>query len=75
VPPERLVYTFEFEGAPGHVVLVEATFEEHAGKTTIIDHSTFATVEDCEGMRAAGMERGAGESYDRLEEYLATLAR
>ncbi len=32
VPPERLVYTFEFEGLPGHVMLETVTLEEHDGK-------------------------------------------
>ncbi len=33
MPPERLVYTFEFEGMPGHVMLETVTFEEQNGKT------------------------------------------
>src|SRR5688572_9081318 len=39
--PERLVYTFEFEGMPGHVLLETLTFEERAGRTTLIDLSAF----------------------------------
>jgi len=35
VPPERLVYTDDFEGMPGHEALVTLTFDEHDGKTTI----------------------------------------
>src|SRR5687767_4190789 len=34
--PEQLVFTFEFEGMPGHVLLETVTFEEHGGKTKII---------------------------------------
>jgi hypothetical protein len=56
-------------------VLVEMTFEEHDGKTTQIDYSTFASAEDCKGMIDQGMERGAGESLDRLETYLETMRR
>jgi uncharacterized protein YndB with AHSA1/START domain len=28
VPPKRLVYTFELEGMPGHVIVETLTFEE-----------------------------------------------
>lgn len=31
VPPERLVFTFEFEGMPGHVALQTLAFEEENG--------------------------------------------
>jgi uncharacterized protein YndB with AHSA1/START domain len=71
VPPERLVSTFEFEGMPGHVVTDSATFEEHDGKTTVTVTSVFASVEDRDGMLQSGMESGATETWDRLEEYLA----
>jgi uncharacterized protein YndB with AHSA1/START domain len=72
-PPERLVYTFEFEGMPGHVVVDTATFEEHDGKTTVTVSSLFDTVEDRDGMLESGMESGANESWDRLAELLERL--
>jgi uncharacterized protein YndB with AHSA1/START domain len=64
--PERLVYTFEFEGMRGHVMLETITFEEHAGKTTLVDKAVFQSVEDRDGMLSSGMEQGANESMDRL---------
>ncbi|MCI0714205.1 MAG: SRPBCC family protein [Chloroflexi bacterium] len=73
VSPERLVFTFEFEGLPGHVLLETVTFEEHDGKTRMIDSSIFQTVEDRDGMIQSGMERGAAASWDRFEELLKTL--
>jgi uncharacterized protein YndB with AHSA1/START domain len=74
VPPERLVYTFEFEGLPGHVVVDTVTFEEEEnGKTRVTALSLFANVEDRDGMVSSGMEFGANQSWDRLEELLATL--
>lgn len=74
VPPEKLVYTFEFEGLPGHVVVDTVTFEEEEnGKTRVTALSHFANVEDRDGMVASGMEFGANQSWDRLEELLATL--
>jgi uncharacterized protein YndB with AHSA1/START domain len=68
--PERLVYTFEFEGMPGHVLLETITLEEHDGKTTLIDQSVFQSVADRDGMVQSGMESGASESLDRLDELL-----
>ncbi len=71
VPPERLVYTFEFEGMPGHILLETLTFEEQDGKTKLTDHALFDSVEDRDGMLNLGMEAGAAESLDLLEELLA----
>jgi len=73
VAPERLAYTFEFEGMPGHVLLETATFEERGGKTKLTATDLFDTAQDRDGMLQAGMEEGANESYDRLAELLADL--
>ncbi|HEX2283179.1 MAG TPA: SRPBCC family protein [Thermomicrobiales bacterium] len=73
VPPERLVYTFEFEGMPGHILVETITFEEHDGKTRLTSTSLFTSVEDRDGMLESGMESGAIESWDRLAELLETL--
>jgi uncharacterized protein YndB with AHSA1/START domain len=72
-PPERLVYTFEWEGLPGHILLETVTFEERGGKTTVTDSSVFQSVEDRDGMIQSGMEDGANETWDRFEELLKTL--
>ena len=69
--PERIVYTFEFEGMPGHVLLETVTLEEQDGRTLMTDVSVFQSVADRDGMLQSGMETGAAESYDRLDEYLA----
>ncbi len=73
VRPERIVWTFEFEGMPGHVSVDTVTFEEHDGKTTLTATSVFDTVEDRDGMLQSGMQEGAAETWDRLEEYLEEL--
>jgi uncharacterized protein YndB with AHSA1/START domain len=74
VAPERLAYTFEFEGMPGYVSLETVTFEEHDGKTKLTNTTRFHTVEDRDGMLESGMESGATESMDRLAELLRTMA-
>jgi uncharacterized protein YndB with AHSA1/START domain len=71
VAPERIVYTFEYEGMPGHVLLETITFEERDGRTLMTDSSVFQSVADRDGMLASGMESGAAESMDQLDEYLA----
>jgi uncharacterized protein YndB with AHSA1/START domain len=73
VPPERIVWTFEFEGMPGHVSVETLTLEDHDGKTTLTATSVYDTVEDRDGMLESGMESGAAESMDRLDEYLEVL--
>jgi uncharacterized protein YndB with AHSA1/START domain len=72
VAPERMVTTFEFEGIPGHVGLVTSTLEEVDGKTRLTEISLFPSVEDRDATIAHGMEGGAAETMDRLEELLAT---
>src|SRR4051794_32418110 len=73
VPNERLVFTFEFEGMPGHVMLETLAFEEHNGKTKMTDSSVFQSVEDRDGMLQSGMEGGAAESLDRFAMLLKAL--
>jgi uncharacterized protein YndB with AHSA1/START domain len=73
VPNERVVQTFEYEGMPGHVVVQTLRLEEHEGRTTVTSTSLFATTEERDGMVESGMETGAAESYNRLDEVLATL--
>lgn len=73
VAPERLVYTFEYEGMPGHVLLETITFEEQDGRTTVIDSTVCQTVEDRDGLLQSGMQDGAAESWNRFEALLKTL--
>ena len=72
-PPERIVRTFEFLGAPGHVSLETATFDEHDCKTTVVGRSVFQTVEDRDREPASGMKEGVAESMDRLAELLREI--
>ena len=72
--PERLLYTFEFEGLPpGHAGIVTITFEDQNGKTLLTDKSVYQSVEDRDEMAQSGMEEGAAETFDRFEELLAKM--
>lgn len=71
-PPERVVQTFEWDGMPGYVSVDSTEFEDLGdGRTRLVTTSTFFAAEERDGMLAAGMEKGFGETLDRLEELLA----
>jgi uncharacterized protein YndB with AHSA1/START domain len=74
VPPERLTYTFEWDGMPGHVSVETLEFTEQDGRTTITSTTRFSNIEDRDAMLTSGMEVGAAESYERLDELLATMS-
>ena len=73
VRPERIVWTFEWEGMPGHVSVDTITFEEHDGVTTLSGFTVFDSKEDRDAMLESGMEDGMRETWDRLDEYLEVL--
>lgn len=71
--PDRMVQTFEFEGAPGHVSLDTLTLEERDGRTVVRIHSVHQSVEGRDAMVASGMESGLDAGYRRLDELIARL--
>ncbi len=71
--PERLVQTFEFEGAPGYVSLDALTLEEVDGRTIVRIHSVHQTVEGRDAMVSSGMEAGLNAGYNRLDGLIARL--
>jgi uncharacterized protein YndB with AHSA1/START domain len=74
-PPESVTQTFEWEGMPGHVIVETAYMEDLGdGRTKLRTVSTFASVEDRDGMLQSGMESGLQETHDRFEELLARIA-
>ncbi len=77
VAPERLVYTFiyDVEHIRDHPAVVTETFEaigDRTKLTQIVRHDSFAARD---GHLNSGMESGAAETLDRLEELLATMPR
>jgi uncharacterized protein YndB with AHSA1/START domain len=74
VAPERLVFTFEWEGMPGYVIVDTATFEDLGERTRVRTNSLFHTTEERDGMLSAGMEIGLNEGYEALDELLAQPA-
>lgn len=72
--PETIVQTWEFEGAPGNVLLNAFTFEElNGGRSTRVSAlSVCQTTEAAEALIKSGAERGAREGWERLAELLET---
>ena len=73
-PPERLVYTFEWDGMPAHVIIETAVFEDLGdGRTKLTATALFHTTEERDGMLHSGMEGGMNESYAALDKLLETM--
>ena len=70
---DGIVQTYEFEGAPGHVPLEIATFEETATGSRLVLNAVYPQVESRDAAFSAGMESGARESLERLDELVGTL--
>jgi uncharacterized protein YndB with AHSA1/START domain len=71
VPPERIVYTFEWEGAPGQILVETVAFEDLGERTKVTTTALFDTPEERDEMLESGMEAGMTESYEQLDELLA----
>jgi uncharacterized protein YndB with AHSA1/START domain len=72
-PPNRLSFTFEWEGLPGHISETRLELVEIPGGTRLISTSSFANQADRDAMAASGMESGALESWERLDGLLISL--
>ncbi|HYO44591.1 MAG TPA: SRPBCC family protein [Candidatus Limnocylindrales bacterium] len=71
--PDRIVQTFEFEGAPGHVSLDTLVLEDLGGRTLVRTISAYQGVEARDAMLNSGMAGGMDEGYAQLDELLARL--
>jgi uncharacterized protein YndB with AHSA1/START domain len=74
-PPGRIVFTEIFEDFPDAVSVVTSELTEEEGKTRMTVTVDYGTKQIRDMVKASGMERGAGISYDRLEDLLASLQR
>jgi uncharacterized protein YndB with AHSA1/START domain len=70
-PTHKIVNTFEYEPFAGHISVENATFEDIGNnRTRLTVRSEFASKQDRDGMVESGMEEGAAESLERLDEIL-----
>jgi uncharacterized protein YndB with AHSA1/START domain len=78
VPPEKIVQTISFtEGTntdtTGDMGVSAYTLVERGGRTTVTERSLFPSKEERDSAIKSGMEEGARETWERLEELVATL--
>lgn len=69
-PPERLVTTFQSEGAPG-VHTETSTFEDLGDRTGFTITLQFDTSDERDTLLMYGAEHGMNQTYGRLDELLA----
>jgi uncharacterized protein YndB with AHSA1/START domain len=76
VEPERIDWTFGFEGMEGEPGPESLTLEElDGGRRTLLRARSFLPSREArDALIASGMEHGAAETWDRLEEYLPSIA-
>ena len=71
-PPSKLVYSFEWDGMPAHVIIETVNLEDLGdGRTRMVTESLFLAAEDRDGFMSSGMEGGMNESYAALDRVLA----
>jgi uncharacterized protein YndB with AHSA1/START domain len=71
-PNEVLVQTFTFEGFPDEVALEKLVLEDLGnGRTRLVATSLVDSFESRDAFIASGMEGGAREGYEKLDELLA----
>ena len=79
VPPERIVFaeTFDdpYKEEMGGETINTFKLEESGGKTTLTATTVYKSREDRDRAVGTGMEAGAAESFDLLDELLQTLKR
>jgi uncharacterized protein YndB with AHSA1/START domain len=72
-PPERVVFTEIFEPFPDAESVVTAVLTEENGKTRLTVTALYPSLEVRDLVLKSGMARGAGISYDRLEDVVTSL--
>jgi uncharacterized protein YndB with AHSA1/START domain len=73
VPPERLVST-ESWGGDWPETLNTLLLSEEDGKTTITQRVLYPSKEARDAALKTGMREGMSQGFDRLAEYLTTMA-
>ena len=74
-PPSRVVFTEIFEEFPDVVSVVTAELADEDGKTRLTATVSYPSKDVRDMVIASGMAKGAGISYDRLEDLVVELQR
>ena len=70
--PERIVHTESIDGYPGEAVSTTVLLERE-GRTTLKSIIQYESKAIRDAVLNSGMQRGAGASYDKLDEVLASM--
>jgi uncharacterized protein YndB with AHSA1/START domain len=74
VRPDLVIQSFEFEGAPDMVNIEYLWFEDlDAGRSRLRGRSICPNIDARDALLSSGMEGGMTESYQRLDELVASL--
>jgi len=71
LPPAKSIHTESFDDFPGESQ-VTSVFTEHEGNTKLVATILYPSREIRDAVIKSGMEQGAAESYDKLDEMLAS---
>jgi uncharacterized protein YndB with AHSA1/START domain len=74
-PPGKVVFTEIFEMFPDTVSVVTAELSEEGGQTRLTATVRYPSLAVRDMVIASGMAKGAGISYDRLEDLVGELQR
>jgi uncharacterized protein YndB with AHSA1/START domain len=72
--PSRLVHTERFDNIDSPYSLIDTTYVEHDGSTTLRAVITYDSPETVQAVIDSGMEQGLQSSYDAIDDLLAELA-
>src|SRR6201997_5620683 len=75
ITPSRIVFTEIFEAFPDTVSVVTAELTEEGDQTRLTATVRYPSLQVRDMVIASGMSRGAGISYDRLEDLVGELQR
>jgi len=75
VPPSRLVFTEGMEPYPEPGSVVTTDYTEENGQTRLTATALYPSKEIRDMVVSSGMERGAGLSYDRLDDLVVELQK
>ncbi|MGH3361211.1 MAG: SRPBCC family protein [Nocardioides sp.] len=72
---EFAIQTFEYEGMPDQVSIEFLTLTDLGeGRTALHAHAVYPSLEARDAMVESGMETGASDGYDKLDELLASAS-
>jgi uncharacterized protein YndB with AHSA1/START domain len=73
--PDRLVFTEIYDPFPDAESVVTSVFTEEHGKTRLTVTALYPSIAVRDSVMQSGMARGAGISYDRLEDLVKELQK